>query len=247
MELINDLSASAVAVMNPPETRTEENTDSRETSVAGEPIVHIVDDDPEVCRSLKYVIQTAGFRVATYTSARDFLASNAAAKPGCLILDIRLPGTNGLELQERLAALGSSIPVIIISGYADVSLAVRAMRKGAMDLLEKPFDSSLLLDRIRQGIEIDRKIHIRRGAKEQIQSRISTLTPREREVMRLVVQGNANKRIAATLGISMKTVEAHRAHVMRKMQADSLAELVQMVQQVQGDPPPPGLGRHFVN
>ncbi len=247
MELMNDMSASGVAVMNPPQSRTDETNDIRETPVAGEPTVHVVDDDPEVCRSLKYVIQTAGYRVATYNSARDFLASNAAAKPGCLILDIRLPGTNGLELQERLAALGSSIPVIIISGYADVSLAVRAMRKGAMDLLEKPFDSSLLLDRIRQGVEIDRKAHIRRGAKEQIQSRVSTLTPREREVMRLVVQGNANKRIAATLGISMKTVEAHRAHVMRKMQADSLAELVQMVQQVQGDPPPLGLSRHFVN
>ena len=239
-------SASAVAEMAPP-LLYDETPEMTSAPASAEPTVHVVDDDPEVCRSLKYVIQTAGFHVSTYTSARDFLAGNAATKPGCLILDIRLPGTNGLELQERLTALGSSMPVIIITGYADVSLAVRAMRRGAMDFLEKPFDSSLLLERIRQAVEMDRKAHIRRGETDEIQARIATLTPREREVMRLVVQGNANKRIAATLGISMKTVEAHRAHVMHKMRADSLAELVSMVQLVHGDPPPLGLGRHFVN
>lgn len=247
MEVMNDQSVGAVAIMDPSDSHAEETPVSRKVPVTAEPVVHVVDDDPEVCKSLRYVIQTAGYQVATYTTARDFLAGNAAAKPGCLILDIRLPGTNGLDLQERLNALGSSIPVIIISGYADVALAVRAMRKGAIDLLEKPFDSSLLLDRVRQAIEIDRKAHIRRGETDQIQALISTLTPREREVMRLVVQGNANKRIAATLGISMKTVEAHRAHVMRKMYADSLAELVQKVQLVQGDPPPLGLSRHSAN
>lgn len=249
MEVMND-HAGSVAVMAPSRPAQSSGETSLEPQVhagAIEPVVHIVDDDPEVCRSLKLLIQSAGYRVSTYASPRDFLASGAATKPGCLVLDIRLPGTNGLEVQERLAALGSSMPVIIISGYADVSLAVRAMRSGALDLLEKPFESSLLLDRIKQAVDIDSKAQVRRGETDRIQSKIASLTPREREVMRLVVQGNANKRIAATLGITMKTVEAHRAHVMRKMKADSLAELVRMVQTVQGDPPPPGLGRHFAN
>lgn len=250
MEVMSDHVGGGVAVMSPAtstEKSNEVQVEQQVSPLVGEPFVHVVDDDPEVCRSLKLLIQSAGYRVATYSSPREFLGSGAATKPGCLILDIRLPGTNGLEVQERLAALGSSMPVIIISGYADVSLAVRAMRRGAIDLLEKPFESSLLLDRIKQAVEMDLRAHVRRGETDRIQAKIASLTPREREVMRLVVQGYANKRIAATLGITMKTVEAHRAHVMRKMKADSLAELVRMVQTVQGEPPPLGLSRHSAN
>jgi len=240
---------STVAELAPVRTVLENSrTAPQPASKTGQPTVHIVDDDPEVCRSLKYLIQSAGFKVATYSSARDFPVGKAMSEPGCLILDIRLPGTNGLELQERLAELGSSMPVIIISGYADVPLAVRAMRKGAMDVLEKPFDSSLLLKRVRKAIEVGTQAYLHRSEMQEIQSRIDGLTPREREVMRLVVQGNANKRIADLLGISMKTVEAHRAHVMRKMDAQSLARLVQMVQCALPDASlAHGLGRHFAN
>lgn len=241
-------SASVMYAQEPTGTVTEIPRNNHNELVGEQPTVHVVDDDPEVCRSLKYLIQGAGIKVSTYSSAREFLASNAATKPGCLILDIRLPGTNGLEVQENLAAMGSSMPVIIISGFADVPLAVRAMRKGAMDLLEKPFDSTLLLERIRQALDMDREAQIRRAALDQVRARIAGLTAREREVMRMVVQGNANKRIAASLGISMKTVEAHRAHVMRKMRAESLAQLVRMAQMIASEPAVPlGLSRHSVN
>lgn len=245
MELLNE-HAAGTAVMNSPDSSKPREVASLQPVIEPpvEPVVNVVDDDPEVCRALKFALQSAGFCVATFTSAREFLNGTAAIRPGCLILDIRLPGTNGLDLQERLSALGSAMPVIIISGYADVSLAVRAMRRGAIDLLEKPFDSSVLIDRVRQAVEMDREAHERRAEIQQIETRIDLLTPREREVMRLVVQGYANKRIAATLGISMKTVEAHRAHVMRKMKADSLADLVKSVQFAQGDRRPPGLNRH---
>jgi FixJ family two-component response regulator len=228
MELRDEVTAGMAVIHSvAPAIRMDAATETPAADIA-EPVINIVDDDPEVCRALRFAVESAGFRVATYATAREFLSGDAAVQPGCLILDIRLPGTNGLELQERLVALGSSIPVIVISGYADVPLAVRAMRRGAIDLLEKPFDHQLLLDRIRQAVEIDRQTHLRRRDTARVKARLDRLTPREREVMRLVVQGYANKRIAATLGISMKTVEAHRAHVMRKMKAESLAELVKM-------------------
>lgn len=226
---------TGVTMMQAPPPPDPAHVDERPPADVGESVVRIVDDDPEVCRSLKLAIESAGFRVVTYPSSRDFLTGDAALKPGCLILDIRLPGMNGLEVQERLVSLGSSMPIIFISGYADVPLAVRAMRRGAIDLLEKPFDFSVLLERIRQAIEMDRQTHLRRRDLEQVEARISRLTRRELEVMRLVVEGFANKRIAATLGISMKTVEAHRAHVMQKMKAESLAELVRTVQLAQSE------------
>lgn len=227
--------SSEITMVSLPHRQVGPDTVEQPVAELSEPVVCIVDDDPVVRHSLQFAIQAAGFRVAAYPSSRDFLTGDAALKPGCLILDIRLPGINGLEVQERLASLGSSMPIIFISGYADVALAVRAMRRGAMDLLEKPFDLSVLLERIRQAIEIDRQAHLRRKEIEQVQARIARLTRREFEVMRLVVQGYANKRIAATLGISMKTVEAHRAHVMQKMKAESLAELVKTVQLAQSE------------
>lgn len=241
-------SNTPVAVSSSSRLLPDEILASAENPSLQEPTVFVVDDDPEMCRSLRSVIQSENLRGVTFSTAREFLAANAAKKPGCLILDIRLPGASGLELQERLVAMGSTLPVIVISGFADVALAVRAMRLGALDVLEKPFDTALLIERIHQAIELNRRAHQLREETDRIKSRIARLTTREQEVMRLVVEGNANKRIAASLGISMKTVEAHRSHVMRKMGADSLAELVRKVQLVHSEPLMiPGSNRYSIN
>lgn len=237
-----------VAVSSPPRTIPLEAPMNGAVSSLHEPTAFLVDDDPEVRRSLRAVMESAGLRAMTFSTAREFLSAGAATKTGCLVLDIRLPGASGLELQERLVAMRSLLPVIVISGYADVALAVRAMRLGALDVLEKPFDTSLLIERIHEAIEFNRRAHQLREETDRIKGRISRLTTREQEVMRLVVEGNANKRIAAMLGISMKTVEAHRSHVMRKMGADSLAELVRKVQMVYAEHlMMPGTPRHSIN
>ena len=194
-----------------------------------EPVVFVVDDDPAMRRSLRWLIESVGLGVATFETAEAFLQAYNGSQPGCLVLDVRMPGMSGLELQAALAARRLSLPTIIVTGHADVTMAVRAVQNGALDFLEKPFSDQILLDRIRQAIELDRQERARRDRQRHIAERIARLTSREQEVMRLVVQGKSNKEVASALALSPKTVEVHRAHVMEKMEVDSLAELIRNV------------------
>ena len=191
--------------------------------------VFIVDDDEAVRGSMKLLLKTLGLATQAFASAQEFLATFDKGRAGCLVLDIRMPGMSGLELQEELNARGAMLPIIFITGHGDVPMAVEAMQRGAMDFLQKPFRDQDLLDRITKALEKDRAGRDLLGNRERIGVRIATLTPREREVMALVTQGKANKVIAADLNLSQRTVEIHRAHVMEKMGANSLAHLVHMV------------------
>lgn len=190
------------------------------------PIVHIVDDDLEVRNFLLQLVESAGYSRKAYDRAQTFLNEYRDNQHGCLLLDVRMPDLSGPGLQDKLIERGIHIPIIMMTGYADVSTAVCAMKKGAIDFIEKPIDSDTLLERIKQALNqdlIDRKL---RKRKNEFLSLFERLTTRETEVMELVVSGKANKQVAADLGISPKTVEIHRAHVMQKIQVDSLAELV---------------------
>lgn len=195
-----------------------------------EPTVYVVDDDASVRNSLRWLIKSAGLHVAAYANAKEFLTGYDPDCPGCLVLDVRLPGRSGLDLQQKLADEGIGLPVIIVTGYGDVPNAVRAMRTGALDFIEKPFNDRVLLDRVRQAVDLDIQNRRDRAERADITARLALLTPREKEVLDRVVDGRLNKQIANELGISAKTVEAHRAQVMVKMRAGSLAELVRLAQ-----------------
>jgi FixJ family two-component response regulator len=190
--------------------------------------VFVVDDDVAVCDSLRFLIESVGLQVRTFSSADEFLAACTPDQPGCLVLDLRMPGMSGLELQEQLARRKYTLPVIIITAHGDVPSAVRAMKAGAVDFLSKPFSDQNLLDRIHQALATDAQAREDEAIRVGISARAAMLTPREREVMNLVVSGLPNKGIAAQLQLSAKTVETHRARVMEKMQARSVAELVHM-------------------
>lgn len=190
--------------------------------------VFVVDDDQAMRTSLQWLIEATGMTVKTYDSADAFLKDYYPGRAGCLLLDVRMPGMSGLELQAHLAAEGHRLPVIMITGHGDVAMAVRAMKAGAADFIEKPFHDEDLLRSIRNALEHDEKTRASRLAKAEIVRRLAELTPREHEVMGMVTDGKSNKEIAAALGVSAKTVEAHRARVMEKMRADSLADLVRM-------------------
>jgi FixJ family two-component response regulator len=192
-------------------------------------MVFIVDDDEAVRGSPKLLLKSIGLPAQTYASAQEFLASFDPLRPGCLVLDIRMPGMSGLELQETLNARGALLPIIFITGHGDVPMAVEAMQRGAMDFLQKPFRDQDLLDRINKALEKDRAGRDLLGNRVRIRARMAELTPREREVLGRVTAGQANKVIAADLGLSQRTVEIYRAHVMEKMGANSLAHLVRMV------------------
>ena len=193
-----------------------------------EPTVFVVDDDRAMRDSLSWLLDSVGLRVRSYATAAEFLADHDPAQPGCLVLDVRMPGMSGLDLQAELARRGVELPTIVITGHAEVSMAVRAVKAGALDFIEKPFSDQLLLDRVRQALEIDLEVREVRRRREDARRRLATLTAREREVLNLVVAGKANKEIASELGVSPKTVEVHRAHVMSKMCVDSLAELIRI-------------------
>ncbi len=199
-----------------------------------DPTVFVVDDDPAMRNSLQFLIESIGLRVRTFDTAERFLAAYDGGAPGCLVLDVRMPGMSGLDLQGELQRLGRFIPTIVITGHAEVTMAVRAVKNGALDFIEKPFSDQLLLDRIAQAIEVDGQEREHRARRAEVADRIARLTAREREVMSLVVQGKANKEIAAALALSPKTVEVHRAHVMEKMEVESLAELIRHVLLVEG-------------
>jgi two-component system, LuxR family, response regulator FixJ len=194
-----------------------------------EPIVFIVDDDEAVRGSLQLLMKSVGLVPNTLGSAREFLDRYDPKQPGCLILDVRMPQMSGLELQERLNARGAVIPVIFITGHGDVAMAVEAMQAGAFDFVQKPFRDQDLIDRIQRALAKDRANRAILTERNLLQQRLESLTPREREVLALVSSGKPNKLIAADLGLSQRTVEIHRARVMEKMGADSLAQLVRMV------------------
>lgn len=194
-----------------------------------EPTVFVVDDDHAVRRFLCGLIASVDLRVEAYASAREFLDAYEPGRPGCLLLDIRMPGMSGLELQKELAERAIDLPVIILTGHGDVQLAVHAMKAGAVDFIEKPFNNELLLDRVQNAVAESVEADSTRVRRDQIMGRVDLLTPRERQVLDMVVAGETNKGIARRLDISEKTVEIHRAKVMEKMQAKSLADLVKMV------------------
>jgi len=192
--------------------------------------VFIVDDDPLVLGAVETLIKSVGFEVNTFSSAQAFLESDLPDEPACLVLDIRMPGLSGLDLQDELAARGFTLPVIFITGHGTVPLSVRAMKAGAVDFLQKPFEDQDLLDAVQRAIEKDGRAREDRRETEEVRRRVQSLTKRESQVLGGVVAGKPNKQIAYDLGVSENTVKAHRANVMQKMQAESLADLIRMTE-----------------
>lgn len=191
--------------------------------------IHIVDDDADVLHSTAFLIEAAGYRAKTYRSARALLDTLARVSPGCVVTDVRMPDIDGLELQAKLAAARPDLPVIVVTGHADVPMAVRAMRAGATEFIEKPFANETLLAAIKDALNRARRSRREQAAVEAVAARIRSLTPREREVMHLVAEGQSSKDTARALGLSPRTVEMHRAMVFGKMQAANVATLVRML------------------
>jgi FixJ family two-component response regulator len=198
-------------------------------------IVYVVDDDEAILDSLRLLMRSAGLKCSAYSNATDFLKQFDATRHGCLLADIRMPGMSGLELQDELIRKGIEIPTIFITGHGDVPMAVRAMKAGALDFIQKPFHDEELLKRIHNALNIDKERLEERRSTLEVMQRFDTLTPRESEVMHKVVEGCANKVIAFDLGVSQRTVELHRARVMHKMGVRSLAELVRIAGQIHED------------
>ena len=193
------------------------------------PIVMVVDDDTGVRNAMRILLKSVGLDATLYASAQEFLAAYQPSQPGCLVLDIRMPGMSGLELQQQLNLQGAVIPVIFMTGHGDIPMAVEAMQHGAFDFLQKPFRDQDLLDRIQRAIAKDAERRQSLGEHARIKAHLETLTEREREVLELMVKGKQNKQIAQELGVSPRTIEIHRARVMEKMDAHSVAELVRMM------------------
>lgn len=199
--------------------------------------VFIIDDDASVRESLYSLFRSVGHLTQAFSSPREFLVANLPEMPGCLVLDVRLPGQSGLEFQREAARSGMLLPVVFITGHGDVPMSVAAMKSGAIEFLTKPFRDQDLLDAVHRGIEIDRKRRAEAALVQALRNRFNSMTAREREVMALVANGQLNKQIAAELSLSEVTVKVHRGHLMRKMQARSVPELVRMADRLAGDMP----------
>lgn len=193
-----------------------------------QPVTYVIDDDKAVRESLRWLIESVGLPVETYGSARDFLSSFKNDHPGCIVLDVRMPEMSGLELQEYLNSRRVQMPVIIITGHGDVPMAVRALKAGATDFIEKPFNDQALLDRIQHALQRHLETAQQRAELDDARRGFAQLTRREQEVLQRVVNGETSKRIAVELGLSIKTIEAHRAKIMHKLHVKSLAELVRV-------------------
>ncbi|TMA43681.1 MAG: response regulator transcription factor [Deltaproteobacteria bacterium] len=193
-----------------------------------DPKVYVVEDDPGVCDCLRHLLGSVNIPVETYARAEHFLETQNGGRAGCVVADVCLPGMSGFDLQRALARRSIRLPIIMITGYGDVPAAVRAMKAGAIDFIEKPFSGQLLLDSIAYALKVDGQVRSAEAQREQLGERFARLTPRERQVMDLVVAGRTNRSIASEFGVSEKTVEIHRGQVMSKMQAGNLAELVRI-------------------
>jgi len=197
-----------------------------------ESTIFVIDDDLSVRQSLESLIKSVGWRVRTYGSAQEFLGSGHLEAPGCIVLDVRLPGLSGLDLQQALLRAKSHLPVIFITGHGDIPMSVQAMKAGAVEFLPKPFREQDLLDALKLALDRDRITRQQRAEQAALRARYDSVTPREQQVMGLLVTGLLNKEIAATLGVSEVTIKVHRSQIMQKMQADSLANLVRMAERL---------------
>lgn len=193
-----------------------------------EATVYVVDDDPGVCAGLRILLRSAGYEVETFTSARQFLTAIDSRREGCLLLDVRMPGMSGLELQRQLIDQDIPLPVIIITGHGDIQMAVHAVQAGAVDFLEKPVDNERLLNSISKALELNAELRDKRARRAEIEARFAQLTARETEVMQRLIAGRSNKEIAAEFGVSNQAIDAHRKRILRKLEVDTVTEIAWM-------------------
>jgi FixJ family two-component response regulator len=206
--------------------------------MSGKSVVHVIDDDASLSSALASLFRSVGLDALTYSSTRDFIVAARPDAPGCIVLDVRLPGMSGIDFQEQLAGLGIQLPVVLMTGYGDIPMSVRAMKAGAIDFLSKPFRDQDMLDAVSAAIERDRERRAADLKTAALRDRFATLSPREQEVMLLVTAGRLNKQVAGDLGLSEITVKIHRGAAMRKMGAKTLADLVRMAESLKLEKPP---------
>ena len=206
--------------------------DPRHSSTSPIPIIHVVDDDPSFRTAVTRLLRAAKYEVRAYASASEFLNSEPCAEPGCILLDLQMPGVSGLDLQQSLARMEERLPIIFLTGHGDIPASVRAMKAGAVDFLTKPVGRDALLNAVKNALDVDVKGRAARAALRELQNRYENLTPREREVLAHVVSGKLNKQIAFDLGAAERTIKAHRAAIMEKLRVQSVAELVRLAQEL---------------